>query len=65
MNFSNGVIFGESIIIIAMEMQYTRLKFVDWKSCKKEMHKFHKLIRYTGAKKYWHPYLINIIEMRS
>ena len=21
--------------------------------------------RYTGAKKYWHPYLINTIEMRS
>ena len=20
---------------------------------------------YTGAKKYWHPYLINTIEMRS
>ena len=20
---------------------------------------------YTGAKKYWHPYLINAIEMRS
>ena len=29
------------------------------------VHRSQVLLRYTGAKKYWHPYLINTIEMRS
>ena len=32
MNFSNGVIFGESIVIVAMKVQYSGLKFVDGES---------------------------------
>ena len=28
-------------------------------------HGIKALLRYTGAKKYWHPYYINTIEMRS
>ena len=28
-------------------------------------HKVHVVYLYTGAKKYWHSYLINTIEMRS
>jgi len=36
MNFSNGVIFGESIVIVAMKVQYTGLKFVDGESLKEK-----------------------------
>ena len=33
--------------------------------CRYEIKFTLKSLQYTGAKKYWHPYLINTIEMRS
>ena len=47
MNFSNGVIFGESIVIVAMKVQYTGLKFVDGESWNRK--KYRKYVKYIHS----------------